>query len=183
MTRPFPTLVDGGISRRLHRNSNRTPRIPSCRRRETSASPHVGRRSKRRRRGRAFRFLSRNSNPIPQPRCGVAQLILKRKPASLRGSGLRRTVEASRPEGANPPAGSSGFPCSLQHRRLSAISLRGSLPVRSTVSGRFRARNLVNLAAQSKCFFGCPQCCNVGASWRGPQQQGAGDARQIVPRW
>ena len=39
--------------------------------------------------------------------------ILIRKPASLRGSGLRRTVEASRPEGANPPAGSSGFPCSL----------------------------------------------------------------------
>lgn len=109
--------------------------------------------------------------------------LLIRKPASLRGSGLRRTVEASRPEGANPPAGSSGFPCSLQHRRLSAISLRGSLPVRSTVSGRFRGWNVVNLAAQSKCFFGCPQCCNVGVSWRGPQEQGAGNACQIVPRW
>lgn len=152
--------------------ATRNVRVPSCRQEIKKTAPRP-----------RFPVLSRNSNPIPQPRCGVAQLILKRKPASLRGSGLRRTVEASRPEGANPPAGSSGFPCSLQHRRLSAISLRGSLPVRSTVSGRFRARNLVNLAAQSKCFFGCPQCCNVGASWRGPQQQGAGDARQIVPWW
>jgi hypothetical protein len=52
-------------------------------------------------------------------------------------------------------------------------SCSGARYRRSTISGRFRGRNLVGLGPQSKCFFSYREC---GPLMRPPHDHGPGDA-------
>ena len=133
-----------------------------------ASSQHASRKEIRRFR-RAPGSLSRNSNPYPRHSRGVAHLFLMRNPHHLVIGILRRTVEASRPEWANPPARSSGFLIFAPGAPSALRNLaRGSLSGRSSISGRFRRQNLVVLEPQSKCFFSYLQCGSFMALAAGP---------------
>ena len=109
--------------------------------------------------------------PCPQPCRGVAHFFLMRIPASIIDRAAWRTVEASRPEWANPPAGSSGFPLFAPFAPSALRSFSGLAIGAYNCLGRFRGRNLVGLDRQSKCFFSYLQCgsfmARVARPWRG----------------
>src|SRR5713101_4244560 len=104
---------------------------------------------------------------------GVAHLFLTRMATLL--AGQRRTNEASRPDWANHlPGHPASFVRSIRTVG-SPQSCSGARYRRSTISGRFRDRNLVGLDPQSKCFFSYQEC---GALMAAPASQGPGRCPQ-----
>ena len=117
------------------------------------------------------RSVSRSSNPLSAAYRGVAQLFLTSMSASP--ADQHRTDEASCPDWANRlPAHPASF---VRFVRTvgSPQSCSGARYRRSTISGRFRGRNLVGLGPQSKCFFSYREC---GPLMRPPHDHGPGDA-------
>jgi hypothetical protein len=126
----------------------------------------------RRRPARCSSSVSRSSNPKPRGdvmrkdmaaiECGVAHLFLVRTPALL--ADQRRTDEASRPDTANhlPAHLSLMVQAASCVRSVNTVgspqSCSGARYGAQTISGRFRGRNLVGLAPQSKPFFSHLEC-------------------------
>jgi hypothetical protein len=115
--------------------------------------------------------VSRSSNPLSAAYRGVAQLFLTSMSASL--ADQRRTDKTSNPDWANHLPGHPAPFVRFVRTVGSPQSCSGARYRRSTISGRFRGRNLVGLGPQSKCFFSYQEC---GPLMRPPHDHGPGDA-------
>src|SRR6516164_3658797 len=117
--------------------------------------------------------VSRSSNPLSAAYRGVAQLFLISMSASL--ADQRRTDEVSNPDWANHLPGHPASFVRFVRTVGSPQSCSGARYRCSTISGRFRERNLVGLDPQSKCFFSYQEC---GALMAAPAREGPGRRTQ-----
>ncbi len=113
----------------------------------------------------------RHTAALPSSSLGVAQLFLTSVSASL--ADQRRTDKTSNPDWANHLPGHPAPFVRFVRTVGSPQSCSGARYRRSTISGRFRGRNLVGLGPQSKCFFSYREC---GPLMRPPHDHGPGDA-------
>src|SRR5262245_27878762 len=167
MTRLLPTLRYGGCPPPYFTESSLLPRVSSANDRlspvqargKCSVPPQIS------------HSVLRSSNPLSAAYRGVAQLFLTSMSASL--ADQRRTDKTSIPDWANRLPGHPAPFVRFVRTVGSPQSCSGARYRRSTISGRFRGRNLVVLGPQSKCFFSYREC---GPLMRRPHDHGPGDA-------
>ena len=167
MVRLLPTPFI--VTARRRRAALNTSTLFRTRNAEVRALARSSRRQMRRRPPQCQVPCREAATPCPRHTAALPSSSLTSMSASL--ADQRRTDEVSNPDWANHLPGHPASFVRFVRTVGSPQSCSGARYRRSTISGRFRERNLVGLDPQSKCFFSYQEC---GALMAAPVKQGPG---------